>query len=137
MHKSCAYKNAFAPKMACTEELAPGYLADELESDKIVRRKKDLSQVYMTGGRLPQGVTINEVEKQFKPLKKQLGKLFKQWELKKVSVILNIEKGLVKVIQITQYEGKECKKEILEKILKKMSFDISISGKMELELICL
>jgi hypothetical protein len=87
------------------------------------------------GGKLSSGITMEEVEKTFSPFKEELARVFKEWGLKKLVVVLTIEEGKVKNIQLENYQGKEPKREDLEKILRKMVFSSSIKGKIELELL--
>ena len=97
--------------------------------------KKELSLLYIMGGKLPRGITMGEVEKIFSPLKSDLEKVFKKWGSKKVIVLLNIEGGMVRSIQLKNFQGKRPNKEVLEKILQKLVFSSSVKGKMELELL--
>ena len=78
---------------------------------------------------------MGEVEKIFSPLKSDLTKVFKKWGSKKLVVLLNIEGGKVRSIQLKNFQGKRPKKEVLEKILQKLVFSSSVKGKMELELL--
>jgi len=97
--------------------------------------KKELSRLYIMGGKLPRGITMGEVEKIFSPLIKELEKVFKKSGSKKLGVILTIEGGKIKDIQLKNWQGKSPKKEAVEKILHKMVFSSSIKGKIELELV--
>jgi Ca-activated chloride channel family protein len=97
--------------------------------------KKELSRVYIMGGKLPRGITMGEVEKMFSPLMVELEKAFKRWGSKKLVVLLNIEEGKVRSIQLKNFQGKSPEKEALEKVLRKLVFSPSVGGKMELELV--
>jgi Ca-activated chloride channel family protein len=97
--------------------------------------KKELSRVYIMGGKLPRGITMGEVEKMFSPLMVELEKAFKKWGSKKLVVLLNIEGGKVRSIQLKNFQGKSPEKEALEKVLRKLVFSPSVGGKMELELV--
>ena len=59
---------------------------------------------------------------------------FKEWQLESLTIVVEIEKGKVKGIKIKEYKGKDCKKELLEKILKRLHFPASIKGSLELNL---
>ena len=98
-------------------------------------RKRGPSRIYLMGGTLPPGITMEEVEKKFCPFKEELEKVFKKWGSKKVVLLLNIEGGKVRSIQIKGFQGKTCKKEVLEKTLQKLAFSSSVKGTMELELV--
>jgi len=97
--------------------------------------KKELSRLYIMGGKLPRGITMGEVEKIFSPLMKELEKVFKKWGSKKLVVLMKIEEGKVRSIQLKNFQGKSPEKEVLEKILQKLVFSSSVKGKMELELL--
>jgi Ca-activated chloride channel family protein len=97
--------------------------------------KKELSRLYIMGGKLPRGITMGEVEKIFSPLKSDLEKMFKKWGAKRLVVMLTIEGGKVKDIQLKNWRGKRPKKEAVVKILRKMVFSSFIKGTMELELL--
>ncbi|MBW2038078.1 MAG: VWA domain-containing protein [Deltaproteobacteria bacterium] len=97
--------------------------------------KRELSRICIMGGKLPPGITMEEVENILSPLKDDLKRVFKKWGLKKVVVLLKIEGGKTRSIQVKNYHGKAYKKEVLEKILQKIVFSPSIKGTMELELI--
>lgn len=93
------------------------------------------SRIYIMGGRLPSGITMEEVEKTFSPFKEELARAFKEWGLRKLVVVLTVEEGRVRNIQLKNYQGKGPKREDLEKILRKMVFSSPIKGKIELELL--
>ncbi|MFB0505303.1 MAG: VIT domain-containing protein [Thermodesulfobacteriota bacterium] len=97
--------------------------------------KKELSRIYIMGGKLPPGITIEEVEKIFSPFKEELKKVFRKWGSKKLVVMLTIGGGKVRSIQLKNFQGKSPEKEVLEKILQKLVFSSSVKGKMELELV--
>ena len=97
--------------------------------------KKEPSRIYIMGGKLPPGITMEGVEKIFSPVKEELEKAFKKWGSKKLVVLLNIEKGKVRSIELKDCQGKSPEKEVLEKIFQKLVFSPSINGKMELELL--
>jgi len=100
-----------------------------------LERKKELSRIYIMGGKLPPGITMQEVEKIFSPFKEELEKVFRKWGSKKLVVILNIEEGKVRSIQLKRSSREAYKKEVLEKILQRIIFPPSVKGKMELELL--
>ncbi len=109
--------------------------AKEEAYDRPHDEKKELSRIYIVGGKLPPGITMREVENVLSPLKSDLEKVFKKWGSKKLGVILTIEGGKVKDIQLKNWQGKRSKKEAVEEILHKMVFPSSMKGKMELELL--
>jgi Ca-activated chloride channel family protein len=96
--------------------------------------KKELSRIYIMGGKFPPGVTMDEVEKAVSPLKDELRREFKKSGLKRVVVNLNVEAGKVTSIDIKSCQGEQWRKEVLEKILQKIAFSRPIKGVIELEL---
>lgn len=97
--------------------------------------KEKPSRIYIMGGKLPSGITLEDVEKTFSPFKDELARAFKAWGLKKLVVVLTVEGGKVRKVQLKNYQGKEPTREDLEKILRNMVFSSSIKGKIELELL--
>ncbi len=101
----------------------------------IGKDKKISKQIYVTGGKLPSGISLDAVEKTIlSQVGKEMEETFKEWELKSLSIVLEVEKGRVKAIEIKNYKGKDCKKEILEKIFKKLHFPASLKGTVELNI---
>jgi len=106
---------------------AGGYYAKE---EKIAP-----SQLYLVGGKLPAGMTMAVVEQALAAVKAELEQLFRQWQLTKAIVVLQVEQGKVLDCQVTSYQGKGYKKEALKKVLQKLAFSPSVKGTMELELL--
>ena len=92
-------------------------------------------QIYLMGGKLPPGMTMGEAEQALAPVKDALGQLFQEWGLTKAVVILTVEQGKVRKVQVKGYQGKGYKKEALEKVLQKVAFASSVRGAIELELL--
>ncbi|MCJ7663389.1 MAG: hypothetical protein MUO24_04030, partial [Desulfobacterales bacterium] len=105
---------------------AGGYYAKE---EKIAP-----AQIYLAGGKLPAGMTMDEAEKALTPVKGELAKLFQQWGLTKAVVLLTVEQGRVRDCQITSYQGKGYKKDALKKVLQKITFSPAVKGTVELEI---
>jgi len=99
------------------------------------RDKREPSRIYIAGGKLPPGITMKEVERVFSPLKEELARVFKQWGSGKVVLLLTIDEGRVKNLQIKKSDREIHRKDALEKMLRKMVFPLSIKGTMELELV--
>jgi Ca-activated chloride channel family protein len=93
------------------------------------------SGIYIVGGKLPRGITMEEVEKRISPLKGELEKVLKASGSKKLVVVLSIEEGKVRGIQLKNCQGENPEKEALERIFRKITFASSVTGKMELELL--
>ncbi|MFQ6052331.1 MAG: VIT domain-containing protein [Candidatus Hydrothermarchaeota archaeon] len=105
------------------------------EEVRLGEDKNISPQIYVIGGKLPSEITLDGVEKIIlRQIKKDLEGVFKTWQLKSLTIVLEVEKGKVKAIKIKKYKGKECKKEILEKIFKKLHFPASLKGTWELNL---
>lgn len=106
--------------------------ADELDAKEKI---KSAPQIYVSGGTLPSGMSLDAVEKTIlSQLKKELEDTFSKWNLTRVTVSLKVEKGKVTELKIKKYEGKECKADVLEKLFQKLKFSASSSGTWELTL---
>ena len=68
-------------------------------------------------------------------MKGELEQLFQQWGLSKAIVLLTVEQGTVRKVQVKSYQGKGYKKEALEKVFQKIAFASSVKGTIELELL--
>jgi Ca-activated chloride channel homolog len=97
--------------------------------------KKGPAQIYLTGGKLPAGLTMADAEKALSAVKGELEQLFQQWALTKAVVVLHVEQGKVTGCRVTSYQGKGYKKEALKKVLQKILFSPSVKGTVELELL--
>jgi Ca-activated chloride channel family protein len=91
-------------------------------------------QISLMSGTFPSGVTMGEVEKALASLKDDLEEFFQKWGLTKVVVLLKVEQGKVKEVQVKSYQGKGYKKDVLKKVLQKVTLASSINGTLELEL---
>lgn len=124
LRKASYGKNAF--QRASKEEL---YLPSGLGQDKIS------PQIYLTGGKLPPGITLDSVEKTIlSRIRKELEETFKKWELESLTIVLEVEKGKVKTIKIKNYKAKKCKEKVLEKMFKKLRFPDYLKGSLELNI---
>lgn len=113
-----------------------GYGGQMLAERPLPPISKDISpQIYVTGGKLPAGTTLGDVEKIIlKQIKKEMEEACKEWQLESLTIVLEVDKGKMKGVKIKEYKGKECKKETLEKIFKRLHFPASIKGRVELNL---
>ncbi|MEA1928512.1 MAG: VIT domain-containing protein, partial [Candidatus Auribacterota bacterium] len=97
--------------------------------------EKSEPRIYVTGGTFPPGITLDRAEK---ILLDQIGddlvKIAREWELKSLSFKLEVEKGKVTTVRIKSYQGKTCREEALKKLLKKLTFDATLTGSMELKI---
>jgi Ca-activated chloride channel family protein len=114
--------------------LAKGAVMHEAADYAAAEEKVISPQIYLMGAKLPSGVTMGEVEKALDSVKGDLEALFQKWDLTKVVVLLKVDQGKVKGVQIKSYQGKGYKKEALEKVFQKIAFSSSINGTIEAEL---
>jgi Ca-activated chloride channel family protein len=111
--------------------------ARESSGSYLKEEKKGPAQLYLVGSKLPAGVTMADAEQALAAIKGELEQLFRQWQLTKAIVALQVEQGKVKTIQVKSHQGKAYKKEALEKVFRKLSFSPAVKGFMELELLYL
>jgi Ca-activated chloride channel family protein len=126
-------------------QLAAGVAAAPMGSGvahyKLVAREekaqietKTEPQVYLEGGSLPKGITLEETEKLIAAIKSDLEKSFQEWELAGVTVTLKVEKGIVTEVKVKEFQGKKCQEEILAVLFKKLAFPAVVTGNLELTL---
>ncbi len=84
--------------------------------------KRGPSRIYLMGGKLPPGITMEEVERKFSPFKGELEKVFKKWGSKKLVLLLDIEGGKVRSIQIKGFQGEAYKKRFSRRFYRRFSF---------------
>jgi Ca-activated chloride channel family protein len=111
--------------------------ARETSGSYLKEEKKGPAQLYLVRGKLPASVTMADAEQALATVQSELEQLFRQWQLTKAVVVLQIEQGKVKTIQVKSHQGKAYKKEALEKVFQKLSFPPAVKGFMELELLYL
>ena len=109
-------------------------IADQYYVSQPIPPKIEITRVYLSGAKYPQGITLSEIKKLLSPLEQELVKLFREWELKKIQIALSVKAGQVKSIKIKSHEGKDYEKKALENALKKISFPASLTGEVELYL---
>jgi Ca-activated chloride channel family protein len=121
---------------ASVKRTRKGVTTKYLQEDRVVLEPKELPcRVYITGGVVPSGITLDKVEEIiFSQIKKELENIFKKWELKSLTIVLKVEGGKIKTIKTKKYKGKKCKEEELEKVFKKLRFPTSFKGSIELKL---
>lgn len=109
----------------------------DMEADELGAKEKIKSapQIYVSGGTLPSGVSLDAVEKAIlSQIKKELEDTFNKWNLTRAVITLKVEKGKITELKIKTYEGKECKEDVLEKLFQKLHFPASFKGTLELNL---
>jgi Ca-activated chloride channel family protein len=126
--------NARTKLAAPMASLAKGAVMHEVADYAAVEEQKALPQIYLMCGKFPSGLTMGEVEKALASVKGDLEALFQEWGLIKVVVLLKVDQGKVKGMQIKSYQGKGYKKDALEKVFQKIAFDSSVNGTIEAEL---
>jgi hypothetical protein len=93
-----------------------------------------LPQISLMGGTFPSGVTMSDVEKALVSVKGDLEELFQKWDLTRALVLLIVDRGKVRDVQVKSYQGKGYKKDIIKKVLQKITLASSVNGTLELEL---
>jgi len=96
--------------------------------------KKSIN-VYLSGGKFPKGFTIRDAEKLLEPLKKKLGELFKEWELREIVLELTVEKGQIKGLKVVSYKGKGYEEKKLASLLTGLNFSRNATGTLQVNLI--
>ncbi|MFH1368122.1 MAG: VIT domain-containing protein [Elusimicrobiota bacterium] len=95
------------------------------------------NRLRVTGGKLPEGMTLREVETvHLTAIKKELTDAFNKAGITGLTVSLKIQNGKVTDVKVLKYAGAriDCDTAALEKIFKKMQWDASYTGNIELEL---
>jgi len=110
-------------------------LAEE-EEPRDEDRPRKARGVRLMGATLPKGLSLRQAEDALiKQIGEKLADVFKEWELTRVVVKLDIEKGEVTKVSITDYKGKKMDEEVLETIFKKLKLDRGISGTARLTVV--
>ena len=78
---------------------------------------------------------MGDVEKALVSVKGDLEELFQKWGLTKALVLLIVDQGRVRDVQVKSYQGKGYKKDAMVKVLQKITFTSSVNGPIELELL--
>jgi Ca-activated chloride channel family protein len=105
------------------------------KEERFDRHRTVPAQISLVGGKFPAGMTMADAETALSAVKGELGKLFRQWALTKAVVVLQVEQGKVKTVQVKSHEGKGYKKEALFQVLQKIAFAASVHDPVELELV--
>jgi len=120
--------------LKCSYAPAPASLTCK-EAKGISSLDKAEPRIYITGGTLPPEITLDQVEKiLLERIEVNLLKIAQKWGLKSLAISLKVEKGKVITVSVTSYQGKTCREELLEKIFKKLTFNKSLTGTMEINL---
>jgi len=92
-------------------------------------------QVYVTGGVIPAGLTLDNVEDAIiNQLKKELEKIFKEWGLKSLTIAFTVDKGRVIQVKVKEYDAKKLKSLVLQNIFKKLHLPAGFTGIVEITL---
>jgi Ca-activated chloride channel family protein len=92
-------------------------------------------QLFISGGAVPAGITLDDVEMAvMSKIKADLEELFAEWELKSVTVKLNVKDGKVTGITVEKYDAKKMSTTKLEKVFKKLTLPGSPSGNITLNI---
>jgi Ca-activated chloride channel family protein len=114
--------------------IAKGAVMHEVADYAAAEEQMASPQISLMGGKFPSGVTMGEVEKALVSVKDDLEELFQKWDLTKALVLLTVDQGKVRDVQVKSYQGKGYKKDVLEKVFQKITFASSVNGTLELEL---
>lgn len=108
----------------------------EVRKDQIGEYEyRHTPQVYVTGGVIPAGLTLDNVEDAIiSQIKEELEKTFKGWELKSVTISLKVEKGSVTQVKVKSYKARTMKSSTLQNILKKLKLPSGFTGTVEITL---
>ncbi|MBI5574364.1 MAG: hypothetical protein HY919_07430 [Elusimicrobia bacterium] len=97
--------------------------------------KEASHRINVTGGKLPAGITLYEIENiTLSKIKKELEETFKNWGLTRVSIVVDVKRGNVVSVKVKKYTGKKCLANVLEKIFKKIQFNNTITVTVELDI---
>jgi len=89
----------------------------------------------VTGGKLPKGVTLFDVENVYlRAVKSELERVFAQWGISSLSIRLTVAKGNITAIKVLKSWGGTCRMDILEKILGTIHLNSTFSGEITLDL---
>jgi Ca-activated chloride channel family protein len=127
--------NARTKLAAPMASMAKGAVMHEVADYAAEEEKMAFPQIYLMGATVPSGVTMGDVEKALVSVKGDLEELFQKWGLTKALVLLTVEQGKVRDVQVKSYQGKGYKKDTLKKVLQKITFASSVNGAIELELL--
>jgi len=93
------------------------------------------AQMFVSGGSVPPGITLDDVEKIVTSnLKAELEKLFAEWNLETISVKLKVENGKIKSVTVEKYTAKKMKLSSLETLFGKIGFSASVNGVITLNI---
>ncbi len=114
-----------SPITAVLEDKDGSYLA----------RENIPAQMFISGGSVPSGITLDDVEKEvISKIKVDLEKLFTKWELKSITVKLKVENGKVKSISVEKYNAKQIELNSLRNLFRKIQFGVTLRGTIELNI---
>ena len=126
--------NARTRLAAPMASMAKGAVMHEVADYAVTEEQMAFPQICLMGAKLPAGVTMGDVEKALAPVKGDLEDSFQKWDLTKALVLLTVDQGKVKDVQLKSYQGKGYNKDALKKVLQKVTFASSVNGTLELEL---
>lgn len=90
---------------------------------------KTVPQLIVSGGAVPAGITLDDVEMAvMSKIKADLEQLFGEWELKSITVKLNVQHGKVTGITVEKHDAKKIDSIELEKVFKRLVLPGSPTG---------
>ncbi|MCD6521852.1 VWA domain-containing protein [Candidatus Calescamantes bacterium] len=91
--------------------------------------------LFFTNAVCPKDLRLEDVEKLVrKSIGKELERIFKNWELKSLTILLKVEGGGVKKVEVKRWEGKNCDFELMKRLWKKVNFPPHVNGTVLIEL---
>lgn len=119
---------------ACLAPAAPETVKKPVDKESPKETPKQaLTELIISGGTYPAGITSGEAEKIVKDtIGKELKAKFNEWDLTKATISMRIENGEVKEVKVITYSGKTCDEKVVTEIFKKLKFSDKINGTMTL-----
>jgi Ca-activated chloride channel family protein len=110
-------------------------LCEDKEVDEPYATEEVPAQLYISGGAVPVGTTLEAVEMAvMSKIKTDLEELFGEWELKSITVKLKVQNGKVTGITVEKYDALKIQKSKLEKVFKSLILAGSPSGTITLNI---
>lgn len=129
-------KAGFSSPVKLEEKVEREYCIDGIFDAKDKKLPQQMpQQIYVTGGKLPAGMTLYEIENiTLSNIKKELEKTFGKWGLTRVSIKINVAQGKIVSVKVIKYTGRKCEAAELEKIFRKIRFGNNVTGAVELDI---
>jgi Ca-activated chloride channel family protein len=110
-------------------------MCEDKEAGEPYSTGKLPAQLFISGGAVPAGTTLDAVEMAvMSKIKAELEKLFGEWELTAITVILNVQNGKVTGLTVEKHDAKKIDRAKLEKIFKDLTLPGSPTGTITLHI---